>query len=523
MDAEMRMSRGIKQLVVDEVRRALEPDVSPALSCVVYTPSRLASALVTALTSRKKPSDLRWLEPSVGDGVFLRVLAKRGVRPTKITALDLDPTPSEADKLGQVLRPQEFLGWAATTRQRFDRIVGNPPYVSVRALPEQLREVAASTVAPDGTEAGLRSNLWYAFLCASMSLLKSGGALGFVLPAAWEYADYARPVRDGIAKHFRSVHVYRCSECLFDSVQEGSVVLVARGYRRGSSTLRRHAFAERGAFIRAVAVRRVPRVRTINGVAARAQPEHETVRLGDVASIRIGAVAGDADYFLLTEADRKAHGLPAAACRPIVSRAKHLLRPFITRADWVALRTAGHRVWLFLPPRRLLSNPKVNAYMKRKSSKGGCHRKRLKILARDTWYRTPLPGNCDGFLSGMSRFGPWVAFSRMRALAATNTLYVVTFRSTLRKSAKHAYALGLLTSAVRRQVDTLTRRYAGGLQKLEPGQIASLRVPVLTRTKGSTGEYRRAIAHLLAGELSKAMALADDWFKDSSDRATQGS
>src|SRR5439155_14218341 len=113
-------------------------------------------------TSRKKPGDLRWLEPSVGDGVFLRELARRGVRREKITALDLDPTLSEADKLGQVLRPQEFLGWAATTRQRFDRIVGNPPYVSVRALPDQLRDVAAAAVAPVGAEAGLRSNLSYA-------------------------------------------------------------------------------------------------------------------------------------------------------------------------------------------------------------------------------------------------------------------------------------------------------------------------------------------------------------------------
>ena len=35
------------------------------------------------------------------------------------------------------------------------------------------------------------ANYWVPFLVAGMRLLKPGGSLAYILPAAWEYANYA--------------------------------------------------------------------------------------------------------------------------------------------------------------------------------------------------------------------------------------------------------------------------------------------------------------------------------------------
>ena len=61
-----------------------------------------------------------------------------------------------------------------------------------------------------------------AFLTASLNLVRPGGCLGFVLPASWDFADYAASIRDEVFKSFERVEVYRCKRPLFDSVQEGA-------------------------------------------------------------------------------------------------------------------------------------------------------------------------------------------------------------------------------------------------------------------------------------------------------------
>jgi hypothetical protein len=63
---------------------------------------------------------------------------------------------------------------------------------------------------------------WMAFLTASLNLVRPGGCLGFVLPASWDFADYAASIRDEVFKSFERVEVYRCKRPLFDSVQEGA-------------------------------------------------------------------------------------------------------------------------------------------------------------------------------------------------------------------------------------------------------------------------------------------------------------
>ena len=181
----------------------------PPDSCKVYTPRTIADAMVGALQPDRGKT---WLEPSVGQGVFLRALADAGVERRNVVAIDLDPEPSDADSLAIIHREVDFLSWSQSTTNRFDRIVGNPPFVSLSQVDARLKKASTAIRIPgDQRPFPLNSNTWSAFLCSSLHLLLEGGGIGFVLPAAWDYADYAAPLREHIPQLFREFFVFRSS------------------------------------------------------------------------------------------------------------------------------------------------------------------------------------------------------------------------------------------------------------------------------------------------------------------------
>ena len=474
----------------------------PAPSCQVYTPPDLAAGLVSALKPRRSQS---WLEPSCGPGVFLDVLASRGVPRNGITAIDLDLVRDRSDRLAKIRRGVDFLHWAPRARKRFDRIVGNPPYLHIRDLPSPLLESAASTLDLDGGAIGKRANVWYSFVCASIRLLNPGGAIGFVLPAALEFADYARPLPHALAKKFSSVDILRCNQPMFDDVGEGSVVLIARGFKRGKSKPKRRAYGSRSSLIRGL------------GSPSKSHGSYSTVRkrrqeinssrpLTEIMKIRIGGVTGDAKFFLLSEQKRKEWRIPTEACRPILTRASHLETAFIGKSEWEELRRSNERVWIFDPPPRLVSNRSVQEYMAR----GGANQNAHKISSRDPWFRTPLPGGAHGFISGMSRLGPVISLNTMPRLTASNTLYVANFvEGIVEEEHRPAWALVLLSTPVQQQVRGLVRRYPQGLLKLEPGDLCRLVLPEPKLHLDSATLYRRAVSALLSGQQAKAREIAD--------------
>ena len=478
---------------------------APTPSCVVYTPPALADAIVKALKAKKEET---WLEPSCGGGVFLEALRRIGVAAGTITALDLDTTPTRADEIVAVKRGTDFLAWSiANAACRFDRIVGNPPYVRLVELPNALRMAALSVQQPNGRPVGLMANCWYAFLCAALKLLRPGGSLGVVLPAAWEYADYAAPLRAGVVRNFARVRVLRCSRPLFPRVEDGSVVLIATGWKGGPAQSLRSEHETLEDLVRnidrACPVARLPGPVTLPGV--------RTTTLGRVATVRIGAVTGDADFFLLTESDRTEKGIPVSACVPVVSRSKHLATAVIGRAEWLRLRRSGRRIWLFRPGKAQQKIESVRTLLSTyRRAKG--QSLPYKLRTRSPWYRTPLPETPDAFMSMHAGAGLWLALRGMKRLTATNTLYVVRFHERTSRGLMAAWGLALLTTRAVGSWESLVRHYPSGLRKLEPSDLGRVRLPVPPATARAITTYRKAVSLLLRGRVARSRAVADAWF-----------
>jgi hypothetical protein len=470
----------------------------------VYTPSKLADAIVAAVFVAGQRT---WLEPGCGQGAFLQALHAIGVQRKNIHAIDLDLAGSEYDSYATVLRGVDFLNWSSRQQVRFDCIVGNPPFVAIRELPEPLQTRAAQVRDHRGSPIGRRANTWYAFLQSSLRLLQEGGNLAFVLPAASEYADYCKSGRDGITGMFERVDFIRSRRPLFPEVQEGAVVLVCHNKRTGAGVFRRHEVADLNETIERLY--RLTDHKARSCPTARGQHGSQLARLGDVVSTKLGGVTGDTRFFTITEDRRRELGLPAACVQPVVTRCRHIRSPWVVREHWNRLRAQSERVWLFNPSQSMVENPSVKCYLSLDQDAGGCRRTAYKVRNRDPWFRTPLPSPPDGFISGMCHDGVWICVNEMSKLNATNTLYVIHFRESLPFNERYACALTLLTTQVSKRLRRIRRRYADGLEKIEPGQIADLEIPPFHHIVGAKHKYRRALAMLFAGESRESKRIAD--------------
>jgi adenine-specific DNA-methyltransferase len=474
----------------------------PPPECRVYTPPPLADAMVQAI--EPTPYDY-WLDPCMGPGVFVACLRKKGVHKEHIVGIDIDPDAGAEDDSATTVRGIDFFEWCTSTTQKFNRIVANPPYVAIRKLHPTLQQsLATFGTGSDGSFA-LRSNYWCAFLSACFRVLANHGSLAFVLPAAWDYAQYASDVRRAVHQQFQSVEVHRSREPLFPEVREGCVVLVAKGYRKAPARSVRINHSNAHALITAL----------LQG-DGKPTNHHAMAKTGDLSltlfsdlyAVKIGCVTGDAKYFLLRESDRVRLGLPRESVSPVLSKARHLTSAYMTTKEWKRLLAADERVWLFNPEPKVMRQRAVQEYLQ--YGRENCDLDAYKLRNRDPWYRVPdVRYGTTGFLSGMTKLGPWICFRSKRQLAATNTLYALTAKTKMSSEERAAWALSLISTSPRRQFHAIARRYPDGLAKLEPHDLNSFRLPTPLRTKRAPEEYARAISYLVAGKVAEAIAVAD--------------
>ena len=109
----------------------------------------------------------------------------------------------------------------------------------------------------------------------------------------------------------------------------------------------------------------------------------------------------------------------------------------------------------------------------------------------------------------MSQHGPWICFSEMKGLNATNTLYVIKFHDEIDENMRFGWALALLTVAAQRQIRSLGRRYADGLRKYEPSGLKQIRLVTPANDFSYRPSYVLAVEALLKGERQKAHMIAE--------------
>ena len=152
-----------------------------------FTPSFLADFIVN-LIDLEDP--IRILEPSAGSGVFVKALEKRF---STIVAIEIDrsiPTSTKTPILYQ-----NFFDYPV--EEKFDVIIGNPPYVRWRNQPQDIRHDIIDRKFWNNRINAL-ADLFQAFMFKSIDHLKPGGQLLFITPKFWLQTLHAANLREFI-------------------------------------------------------------------------------------------------------------------------------------------------------------------------------------------------------------------------------------------------------------------------------------------------------------------------------------
>ncbi|WP_228384624.1 class I SAM-dependent methyltransferase [Rhodocyclus gracilis] len=259
----------------------------------VFTPP----AVVAAMLALRRNAG-RCLEPSCGDGAFFRHL------PAGTLGIEIDARHAPAGA-----RVMDF--FALPAEERFATIIGNPPYVRYQDIAPATR-ARLSAEHFDG-----RSNLYLFFIEKCLRHLDEGGELIFITPRDFLAATSALRLNRLLYASGSITHFIDLGDLhLFDGATPNCAIW---RFVRGDFS-RRTRFAALG---------------SAAGVAALAAPAWETrcfveagghlrflreapaLLLGDIASVRVGAVSGADAIFADAE-----HGNREFVCSSTVATGK---------------------------------------------------------------------------------------------------------------------------------------------------------------------------------------------------------
>ena len=159
-----------------------------------YTPNKIASFILKWAFNGQKNFDI--LEPSCGDGVFLKEIQKGKYEYNSFLGIELDK--DEAQKARDVnLSKSEILNtdfheFCITTHRKFDLVIGNPPYIRYQYFDKGQQSYAAFIFKKADLSYSKLTNAWVSFVIGSSLLLKETGKIGFVLPAEILQVSFAK-------------------------------------------------------------------------------------------------------------------------------------------------------------------------------------------------------------------------------------------------------------------------------------------------------------------------------------------
>jgi len=446
-----------------------------------YTPPPVVTTLVRWAV--RDPSD-RMLDPSCGDGRFLA---------THQNSVGIEHDGAAAHEAterapGALVHEGDFFAWAAHTAERFECAAGNPPFIRYQTFKGEVREQAIALCARLGAKFSGLSSSWAPFLVATASLLKPGGRLAFVVPAEIGHAPYSAPLLEYLVEHFDCVHVVAFREKVFPQLSEDCWLLYADGFGGSTSEIRfsaqtkfhfmpsppRRFSAIPTSDWRSVWQRRL-RPFVLSAAArdlyAAVLAAPGTRRLSDVASVGIGYVTGDNDFFHLRPSVARELNIAPRFLLPSVRNGKALPRRSLTGAVVERWRAADEQMLLLRLPKGGDLPLEVQNYLDSEDGKEA--RKAYKCRMRDPWYSVPDVQVPDLFLSYMSGLEPSLV-QNAAGCTCTNSVHSVR----LKEGTSASRLLSLWDSAfVKLSCEIEGHPLGGGMLKLEPGEAARVALP----------------------------------------------
>lgn len=456
------------------------------------TPAALARAITRLALAAHGPGPVRLLEPSVGTGAFFSALVAESRATPAAGAghlgVELDPELAEGAALlwggaGLTVRRGDFTAMAPQG-QRYSLILANPPYARHHHL-DAATKARLRAALPEHALSGL-AGLHLYFVLLAHRWLAPGGVAAWLLPGEWLETATGAALRAHLARDVTllQVHRFEATDLQFGEALVSSVVVLLRqgapppGHRARFSVGPDPADPARWAD------------HPVGALAARArwarleQPpdpigEYQ-ITLNQMFDIKRGVATG-ANRFFIRDLDAwDALGVPRAFLRPVLPGVRRLPFPHVpARPDgWPDLRPRLALLDIRLSPEALArAHPRLFAWLH--GPEGEAARQTWLARHRAPWYRQERRDPAPVLASYMGRpraDRPAVRLYTNPTRAVAPNVYMGLYpRPELGADPAQLAALVEAINALPPgHLAGHGRTYAGGLSKLEPGDLGGV-------------------------------------------------
>lgn len=487
-----------------------------------YTPIELAEYIVKWSTQVDIIS--RILEPSCGDGVFLKCLNKNGImKNSNITAIELDERAahiahntireSRLYNLDEFIKQEEkykennnldyscnivnedfYKAYEDVIREKkFQVIVGNPPYIRYQYLTETQREEQSNILKRNGMKSNKLINAWVSFVVACIEMMDDNSRIGLVIPAELLQVAYAEDLRKFLMKSLQRITIVTFKELIFPDVEQEVIVLLGEKdvnhndehklriveYRNidelvKNEDMNNDKFCDveineskwTRYFLKEDDIKLIEEIKEDN----------RFIRFNEVAKIEVGITTGNNDYFCVNEETTQQYDLKSV-CRPLIARSVNISGVKFTIDDWKENIERGAKTYLIDFPEKpyeeyLDGHKKYIEYGEINDQNKG-----YKCSIRDRWYRVPSIWVPDAFFLRRNHLYPKFMLNSDEVNAvSTDTMHRVKFNN---GRDKNRILLSYYNSITLAFTEIEGRSYGGGVLEILPKEVGRIVLPNL--------------------------------------------
>ena len=186
---------------------------------IFFTPQTIIHAAIERI-KQENTTIQTILEPSCGSGEFFSAF-DANYQNTQITGIELNQTIFDKIKDVQLennqltLINQDYLKW--NTNQKYDLIIGNPPYFV-------MKKSDVDEIFHDYMEG--RPNIFTLFIFHSLQFLEKDGFLAFILPKNFVNCLYYSLLRHHIYEKYKIIDIIHCDGNLFMETAQDTIIFI---------------------------------------------------------------------------------------------------------------------------------------------------------------------------------------------------------------------------------------------------------------------------------------------------------
>lgn len=438
-----------------------------------FTPEAIADFMARWVLGGRKKADV--LEPAFGLGAFSRSLFKQNPK-VRVVGYEADATIYNyaAENVAQagsdvLLYNEDYL--RASWEDKYDGIICNPPYLKFHDYDN------ASLVPLVNEQLGIRlngfTNLYTLFLLKSISQLRDGGRMAYIVPSEFLNSDYGVEVkrallRSGVLRH---VVVVDFTQCAFDDALTTACILLC--HKDGSLSEVRFSHVSDVGQLQAsladysawAADQLKPETKWKQYYeGARSADYRHLVPFCTFAKVSRGIATGANDYFTFRESKKELYGIPERCLMRCVCHSTDVHGLFFTDDDFQRLSHSDKAVYLFNGCADV-EDEHVRGYISLGEETGAD--KRYLTASRKPWYAIENRKPSPIWVSVFNRKG--LRFVRnIAGVSNLTTFHCVYDAGVVDIDVLFGY---LVTNVAKEIFMDNSRQYGNGLVKFEPNDL----------------------------------------------------